>query len=259
MCQPSLQWSVSGEASRHAAAKLIRYSFAKRAQLKLAVDWPAGCNERKEAVRELATLKLADCNEDIECSWPYLAGFVDAEGSICIHPSQASGQLTIPQKHGGILKWIQRFLLSECSGQASLSRNHWGIYTLAVWSQVDLRVVLLRLLESGLLAKREQSQAALKLNKASHAALRDAQMLTTGNQARYQRLDTAGCERAKEIRQLGERAYHLQARGRDVPFEAHLNHLRQQHLLLNAVHACTTLRDDIRGLVNRGAVLVGRR
>ena len=256
--QPSLQWSVTGEACRHAAAKLVCYSFAKRAQLKLAVDWPAGCNEREEAIRELARLKLQDCNEDIECSWPYLAGFVDAEGSICIRPAQASGQLTIGQKHGSILKWIQRFLHSECSGQASLSRNHLGTHVLSVWAQVDLRVVLLRLLESGLLAKREQSQAALKLNKASHAALRDGQMLLSGNQARYRRLDAAGCERAREIRKLSTRFCYLRARGQPVPFAAHLNHLRQQHLLLNAAHAHTALRADIRSLMAQGAVLVGR-
>ena len=256
--QPSLHWSVAGEAGRRAAKQLMVHSFSKRAQLKLAADWPAGCNEREEAIRELARLKLQDCNEDIECSWPYLAGFVDAEGSICIRPSQVSGQLTIPQKHGGILKWIQRFLRSESSGQASLSRNHLGIYVLAVCSQVDLRVVLLRLLESGLLAKGEQSKAALKLNRALHAELRHAQMLLSGNQARYKRLDAAGCKRAKEIRDLGARVYYLRAQGRDAPFEAHLNHLKQQHLLLNAAHAYTTLRADIRSLVDRGAVLAGR-
>ena len=255
--QPALKWSVSGEASRHAATKLVDHSFAKRAQLKLAVDWPAGRDARKEAFCELARLKLDDCDEDIECSWPYLAGFVDAEGSICIRPSDVSGQLTIPQKHGGILKWIQQFLHSQCSDKVSLVRDKRGMHHLGVYSQSDLRVVLIRLLESGLCAKRAQPQAALKVNKALHSALRARQMPTAGNQARYQRLDAAGCERAKEIKQLGGRVYYLRARGRDAPLEAHLNYLRQQHLLLKAVHAYTTLRADIRSLVDRGAVLVG--
>ena len=94
-------------------------SFAKRAQLKLAADYPAGRDGREEAIRALAGLKLEDCDEDIGCSSPYLAGLVDAEGSICIRSAHASCRLTIPQK----------------LDSAALFRDRRGMHRLAVHSQ----------------------------------------------------------------------------------------------------------------------------
>ena len=166
-----------------------------------------------------------------ECSWPYFAGFFDAEGTIIVHPSSVGLRLEVTQVNPFVLQHLLRFLHEQ-------HLKTWSLYHYATSSSLvcqkgeDCKKTLELLLEYGLLVKRNQAELALTLTAQNHLQIRDAISSLNGLQGRYQRLRLAGPERARVLSQLDE--------------------LRDEHKLQKLISQCVLLRKDLRQSLRQG-------
>ena len=107
------------------------------------------------------------------------------------------------------------------------------------------------LLANGLLVKRKQAELALSITAENHLGIRDAISSLKGLQGRYQRLDSAGITRGREIQRLRERL-----RNNFGPEHASLlsqiEELRAEHNLQKLVSRCDLLRKDMRRCLSEG-------
>lgn len=247
--QPTLQWLVCGDRGKQAAARLLDHSFVKHEQLNLISTVSSPIQ---------AKLKGVDFHQNAACSWAYVTGFFDAEGSIKVAASQASVQLMIGQKHSNVLVWIQHFVNTELGYKPSLYQDIDGHHSLVLFARDHVRVTLHQFLANGLLVKRAQAEAALQVNKNSHAKIRALQMPGRGNQSRYRRLDAAGDQRARQIRLLRDRlrgacGATLSKQDTDLLREQ-LADLKEVHAYLKATTVHRSIQTDIRRMVAQGAV-----
>jgi hypothetical protein len=250
--QQVLKWIVCGGNARHAASVLARYSLLKKQQLATVASSPPVCKEeRKDLAEKLQRLKSEPPSIKNSVSWPYLAGFFDAEGCIAYDSQSCSLQLEIAQKHPEGLKAIVRFLASQDPPvTASLNPGKVCISKLS-----DVKVVLRRLLEAGLLGKRQQAELALNAMSESgefsesYFEAREKGAALKGLQMRYQRLTPAGCIRACEIRLVLQRLYRCQRKGDEADAaqaQLELKQLRATHAASSALESYALLRADIR-------------
>lgn len=256
--QPCLKWAAYGASSRLAARQLLSYSFAKRAQLEL-IPAEASSEESRRKLNEILTfLKSEDSNEQIACSWPYVTGFFDAEGNIYIRPAEVRAELRMAQKHRTVIQWIRSFLQEELGGGIYFCQDSRGMHYLVISMQAHVHTTLNRFLENGLLVKKKQAEAALRLSKESHAELRGLSSPARGNQGKYRRHDENGDQRARELFLMRQRLNNYRAKGRDSTAKVELlsqqlDRLKEEHAWLNAASVHSSICSDIRKLIARGA------
>ena len=251
LIRPTLQWEVSGEAARHAAALLCSRSSCKDRQLSIASSWPQTLHLRAEAVAKLKVLKRKAPPTATCPTWHYLAGFFDAEG--CIHLQQPSYiRLKITQKFPQVLRAIQKFL-AEHGLKCSISNDR--TCASLVISETELsKLVLARLVVSGLRLKREAARLALRMTSDNFLEIRSDLQKMVGNQGRYQRLTCSGLERAKEINRLRARLRWAGPAGpQNSALESQLRLLCEDHKLQRAQERLLLIRSDIRHLLSQGA------
>ena len=209
--KPSMRWAVYGQEARHAAVLLAPHSIVKRRQLQMAMAGPPSQDNREDWVFELSDLKRYDSAVPDAPSWGYIAGFFDAEGSICGVGKAAIG-LSISQKHMTVLECLQRFLLSEMGINASLY-SYSRYYILGVYTTSNCKQILEALLQSGMIRKAEAAKLALSLDLANASQVRASTSKLVGNQMFGKRMDQAGRERALHIQRLRARARYAQQGG----------------------------------------------
>ena len=250
--KPALQWRLCSEAlCLEAAQHLQKYSILKRSQLQLLIDWPSKSDQRRQAVQHLRHLKSCDFHEHGELSWPWLAGFVDAEGCIGIQPAGKHLSLSITQKDGAILEKISGFMQADGITTGQVRHDGRVAHYLSVNALESVLILLDNLLRNGLFLKREQAEAALMVKELSHDDLRRRISATAGNQMRYRRLDSNGCDRARKIRALNDKI--RRSRVKLVELEEELSLLRKEHEYQNSITAYSTLRSDTKLLISQGA------
>ena len=260
LCQPTLQWVITGQAAEMAASKLAAVCVVKSLQLRVAATWPVQKNLRLDAKRRLTALNRHS-QYDVahhSCSWAYIAGFFDAEGYIKCESSQNLVKLSLSQKSRSVLRWMDSFWRADlgCASSWTVQRAT-GVTHVTISRQSDSRLLMRRLLDNGLLLKKPQALLGLSTEDVPYMEVRDRIGRLSGNQARYQTLSREGCQRAREISRLRKRAIHRQAHGRSDEVAALLQQLQgmqQEHARLNALHIYRSLRSDIRRLLAAGAM-----
>ncbi|CAE8607807.1 unnamed protein product [Polarella glacialis] len=207
---------------------------------------------------DLKRLKREPLQAEISCSWAYIAGFFDAEGCIVL-PRRGQLRLEISQNNLATLTSIQRFLLeSEFAYTAPIYAQASGVYKLTVSRNLVGKGVLQKLLCAGLCVKRNAAERALEICTANYNTLRMELLQMSGNQARYQRLDTVGRQRANNIIAAQLRLKRSYASG-DCPKTDELHQqlvdLQRSHKLISAADRYALLRQDIRSLLRQGAMI----
>ena len=247
-----LQWRVCGSKMSHAAAILSRVPSMKQAQLLIASKGTVAGTERAQVQYELKVLKqkqwvLDNCAGSL---WAYFAGFFDAEGAIIVCPTQVSLRLEVSQVSACVLSHLLLFLHLNNFQSWSL-RDRGPISILACSSLQDCKQTLDLLLKNGLLVKRKQAELALSLTAENHLEIRDAISSLKGLQARYQRLDSQGVARAREINTLRDKLRSMS--GPDhAELLSQLEQLCAEHKLQKLISRCNLLRKDIRQCLRLG-------
>ena len=248
-----LRWSVAGTKMQEAAAALSSIPSMKRAQLQIASMGNVALHDRAFVEKKFQAFKQKHHvpRPLPNCSWPYFAGFFDAEGSIHVSPGRCL-RLQLSQVNSCILGQLQHFL-------HQIQLPSWGLYhyshssVLLCCNGAESKESLKRLLANGLRVKRQQAELALNLSADNHLQIRDAISALNGWQARYQRLDKEGIARSTEIQRLQARLRCRVASGLEYASLQHqLGELRSAHALQNIIFRCNLLRKDMRRALREG-------
>ena len=179
LTRPSLQWRIAArEPCLLATHSLLDYTVVKRPHLKLVANWPSEGYQRSLAAQALSDLNdgnfnSAETDESVDLSWGWLAGFVDAEGCIGFRADRHACTFGIAQKHIPVLEKIGAFLKADGIQSANIYPSGQDGYCLKVTIQGELKTLLERLLQNGLLLKRFQAETALTADDLSHTELRN--------------------------------------------------------------------------------------
>ena len=241
-----VRWQVYGSKMTAAAETLSKVPSLKQAQLLIAANGCVAAQDRTRVARCLQVLKQRHHVPDQwkECSWPYFAGFFDAEGCIVVRPLNAGLQLRLDQVNPFVLLHLLNFLHEK-------QLDTWSLYhyashsTLSCQTMDDSKRTLEQLLVNGLLVKRRQALLALALSAQNHLQIREAISSLNGLQGRYQRLDTDGITRSREIQRLQKRLYRISGPEHASLF-SHIEELRAEHQLQKLISRCDLLRKDMR-------------
>ncbi|CAE8737084.1 unnamed protein product [Polarella glacialis] len=260
--QPSLQWVVSGQAAAHAAHVLGKVQGVKTQQLRIAACWPACPNLRAEAALQLKNFKSAPEEHSSSCrivvTWPYLAGFFDAEGSIHLRANSRGLRLSIWQKRKNVLSAISTFLTQEVPEYQGKVHKQGPYHNIDVFCRAQSQVVLRRLISAGLLIKLRSAEAALSLTQSDHAIIHSTLAELSGKQNCLIRLDEPGCRRARIIDRANSEFRRLIRSGKLEEAQEkrkHLDEMRAQHALRSVEARYAKIRSDARCMIQRGAVL----
>ena len=251
-----VQWRVTGSKMTAAAQTLSAVPSMKRAQLLMATTGYVAENDRARVGQRLQMFKLRQHVPDqwCQCSWPYFAGFFDAEGTIVISPTSTSLRLEVKQVNPCMLVHLLRFLGKNRLQGWSLRHN--ASYSLLVCNKLpDCKKTLELLLASGLLVKAKQAELALKLSAENHLEIRDAISSLKELQGRYQRLNTDGIARARKIQRLQDRLRHISG-PEHASVLSELEQLRAEHNLQKLISRCSLVRKDMRQSLRAGGRVV---
>ena len=251
-----VQWRVYGSKMTAASETLGRVPSMKQAQLTIAMRGVVANNNRVSVARHLQTFKQSHHVPDqwSECSWPYFAGFFDAEGAIMVHPTRAGLCLEVWQVNPCVLARLLHFLF-EC-GLKAWSLHHRVSSSVLVCNKLpDIQQTLELLLANGLLVKRKQAELALTLSADNHLQVRDAISSLNGLQGRYKRLDSAGVARAREIRRLKDRLRKISG-PEHATMLSQLHELRAEHKLQKLISRSDLLRKDMRQSLRQGGQVI---
>ena len=251
-----VQWWVYGSKMTAAAKTLSRVPSMKQKQLLNAVQGTVSNNNRARVARDMQTFKQSHHVPDqwSECSWRYFAGFFDAEGTIIVCPTRAGLRLETWQVNSCVLEHLLRFLHEN--GLKAWTLYHWRSASALVCTRLsDAKQTLERLLANGLLVKRRQAELALTLAADNHLQIRDAISSLSGLQGRYQRLDTAGVVRAREIKRLQMRLRYISG-PEHASLLSQIEELRTEHNLRKLISRCDLLRKDMRRCLRQGGQVV---
>ena len=241
---PCLKWSASGDTCRQAASILGSQPSMTRAQLQIAAAWPSSQADRIQAKEELTLLKRKDYHpECFRCSWPYFAGFFDADGSIMVRANYSAVVLSVGQANPFVLERLYELLLTSHLTRWRLISSHRDrVYKLECYHFDTCMHTLQKLTKSGLLLKLDQARLVLALNNDNHLQIREGLFELHGKQNRYIRLDADGIARAREIRNLADCC----RRSHNVDDKDRLRELRNHHSWKNMERSLLLLRQDIR-------------
>ncbi|CAE8585841.1 unnamed protein product [Polarella glacialis] len=248
--------------AKQAAADLCRASLVKHGQLQVAVNWPCCRSKRTDAAATLRKMKRTPECSNLSCSWSYVAGFFDAEGNVSVYADRPAVRLGITQKHPEVLQILREFLKAEGIPSILYQESFSTLCRLIIVRADAIQLMLTRMLAAGLLGKRGAAEVALALTPCKHAESRKEIACLVGNQGRYLRLDSAGCQRAIAIAKARRRLWYQyqSATGRSQAsqvLETQLLEMKREHALCNAKTQLHCLRGDIRSLLQSGARLLG--
>ena len=218
--KPVLLW-VQSRCSL-AAGLLATHSITKQRQLQVAAESSATTPDKNQ----LSILKKYDSAVTNFCSWEYLAGFFDAEGCIILNGCHPAIMLAIEQKHATVLACLRNFLQSEMGCQSQLHARPRG-FRLQVCNTAQSKQILGKMLHAGLLQKAEQAKLALGATRNNIVQIRNALAELKGNQHFARRLDEAGLDRARIIRNELRRANYAMLRGHQDRAAAILRNAQQ--------------------------------
>lgn len=250
-----LNWRACGENACYAASMLGSAPSMKQAQLRIAARGTVSEASRTHMSHELRLLKQKEHKPDnFQCSWSYLAGFFDAEGSITVASCWAGLQIELWQMNRFVLKGVLQFL----HGQNSRLKS-WGLQEatlspkLACTNLETCKLTLEYLLNSGVRVKRKQAELALSLHSDNYKEVREAMFQFKGWQGRYSRLDDEGMKRSKEIIRLRHRMAGGKSNEQLDLLNGELQRLREEHALQRVMSKCRSLRVDMRKSLSQGA------
>ena len=249
--QPSIQWQVSGQAARKAAAELHKHCLVKKEQLEIALHWPDGRTEREQCALKLKTLKKLEpkIEGSAVTSWRYISGFFDAEGFIKIASVCNSVQLCVAQRDLPILDAIRRFLSHKLpDSYIGIRRTAPNNFTLEVASKNSVRYILKSMLANGLLVKRATAEHVLQSIDLPHSTLRGCEPAIKGHQKFFEKLDAAGCERSRNINNLGAKCRRAMKTKTPVAVDelnSQLASAKLEHAILNMLTRIKLLRSAI--------------
>ena len=247
-----LRWQVWGSKMTAAAETLSRMPSMKQAQLLIATKGRVARDDGASVAKTLQIFKQRQHNPDkgVVRSWPYFAGFFDAEGTILIQSTSASLRLELKQVNPCTLVHLLGFLGEN--GLQGWSLHHRALYSALVCSNLcDCKQTLELLIGNGLLVKVRQAELALTLSAENHLNVREEVSSLNGWQGRYGRLDTDGIARAREIKRLQNRLLRL-AGTEHALLLSQLDELRAEHNLQKLISRCHLLRKDIRQSLRQG-------
>ncbi|CAE7359872.1 unnamed protein product [Symbiodinium microadriaticum] len=251
--KPTLHWQLYGDSARRAARLLAPHSITKQKQLLIAARWPASKCRREECKAKLQALKKHDSAVAGPCSWSYFAGFFDAEGYISQSSAGASLVLDVKQKYPMVLKCLGDFL-SRCLGIDARFRQARAspmLYSLTTYGLSDCKRILQHMLGAGLLCKAEQAELAQGLTKQNAAQVCARLTCLTGNQQFGKKLNGAGRETARRIKNKQTQAARWKRRGRLTEAEnkkCEVAVLKKEHEQIVARHENQQLLQYIRKL-----------
>eukprot|EP00930_Biecheleria_cincta_P048835 TRINITY_DN34093_c0_g1_i1.p1 TRINITY_DN34093_c0_g1~~TRINITY_DN34093_c0_g1_i1.p1 ORF type:complete len:421 (-),score=46.34 TRINITY_DN34093_c0_g1_i1:350-1612(-) len=260
---PVAQWQLAGKESVSLAARILsQHASLKKPQLELAASWPKCREQRLEAKAALKEQKsLVPSQENLHCTWPYLAGFFDAEGCVVLSATSRQVKLTLSQKEPAVLEATQSFLRREFPNHKSCLCKGPGGWSLS-FSDSSMQV-LRRCLASGVIVKKSAAEAALSLGFCSHADVRERLHSLSGNQNRFRHLDESGCVRATQIHRA--QAALRSIRRREAPkhvidtAKTRIEELQRCHATLNRCTELSRVRSSIRALLKQGCKVVLKR
>ena len=213
--RPVLRWALHRKKlALEAASLLAQHSITKRKQLHIAANWPETRSCRRIAADELKVLKQFDSSMATRdsCTWHYVAGLFDAEGSISQH-GKSSLRLGLAQKHSSVLECVRTFLACELGVEVYISRSPGG-NQLQVGTISTCQRIVEKLLGAGLIRKKRQAELALNFKPENAEHTRAALSSLNGNQRLRTRLDEAGLDRAYDIQKTQKQADYAQKHGR---------------------------------------------
>ena len=254
----ALQWQVCGSKMAQAAAALSRIPSMKQAQLLIAANGQVAKADIPRTEKELKLMKqrLHVPGQRLKISWPYCAGFFDAEGCITVRPTYAGLQLRLDQVNPCVLVNLLRFLHEKQLHTWTL--RHSASYSSLTCSNLrESKQTLERLLANGLLLKQQQAELALTLTAHNYLQIRDAISSLNGLQGRYKRLDSAGVARAREIRRVQKRLPRLPG-PEYCTMLSQLDELRAEHSLQKLITRGSLVRKDMRQSLRQGGQVVSR-
>lgn len=250
-----LSWGASGGTAQNAASMLGSPPSMKQAQLRIAARGTVSEASRTHMSHELRLLKQKEHKPDnFQCSWSYLAGFFDAEGSITVASCWAGLQIELWQMNRFVLEAVLSFLHREDSRLKS-----WGLQEATCGARLQCtnletcKLTLEYLLNSGLRVKRKQAELALFLHSDNYKEVREAMFQFKGWQGRYHRLDDEGMKRSKEIIRLRKRMAGGKSNEQLALLNGELQRLREEHALQRVMSKCRSLRVDMRKSLSQGA------
>ena len=251
-----VQWKVCGSKMSAAAGTLSRIPSIKQAQLLMAKQ---GCIADNDKARVWECLKMSRRRQHVpdrwsECSWPYFAGFFDAEGSITVRPASAGLMLSMSQVNPCVPVHLLRFLHEKQLRTWSL-HHRTSCSSLVCANVKESKKTLELLLAHGLLVKQKQANLALSLSAENHLQIRDAISSLNGLQGRYKRLDSDCIARAREIQRLQNRLRYLSGPEHASLF-SQIEELRAEHKLQKLISLCDLLRKDMRQSLRHGGEVV---
>ena len=192
---------------------------------------------------------------NFECSWPYFAGFFDAEGSITVPGTYIGLHLAVAQNNPFVLKELHSFLHKHGLKRWTLLSQSEGPCRLVCTDLATCKLTLQRLLDAGIDLKQKQAALALSLMADNHKQVREDMLALNGLQNKYKRLDDEGIKRAKEIRRLGQSWNRASSQEREL-LQVKLEGLREEHKLQNLVTKCMRLRQNIRQSLREGGAVL---
>lgn len=249
-----LKWKLTATRASAAAHLLASVPSMKQAQLEIAAQGKALPEDLSMHARALDALKSRDHRPaGLECSWAYLAGLFDADGCIVVRPQIAGMTLALVQKNQFILACVQEFLhQQESVCQLFKDRSY---IALVCTNLATCKQMLKKLLMNGLDVKKEQAQLALTLTATNHVQLREQLSKLKGHQGRYQRLDEAGVNRAKEIHKMRNKLGRSSSQQAKVKMEEELQALVHEHSREKLLCKARMLKLDNRKLLREGATI----
>ncbi|CAK9016100.1 WWE domain-containing protein [Durusdinium trenchii] len=255
--EATLQWKVHGTTMQHAADVLCKFPSMQRAQLQIAAGGAVARADRSDMIQTLKQLKQMDhVPTTFQSSWPYFAGFFDAEGSITVGGTYVGLHLQVHQKNPFVLEELHSFLLKHKLNKWALhSDNSRGAWKLQCRHRATCQLTLRHLLDSGLDLKKRQADLALSLTADNQMQVREAMFELNGNQNKYGRLDGPGIQRAKEISSVRQQLKKASQQEREL-LEVKLEGLLEEHKLQNLVTKSLRLRGSIRQSLQEGGFIV---
>ena len=108
----ALRWQVTGFKMTEAATALSAIPSMKQAQLLIAAKGNVAQADRLLVDKDLKMLKQKEHvpHHPPECSWPYFAGFFDAEGTIGVSPTSVRLRLEVGQVNPCVLVHLLQLL-----------------------------------------------------------------------------------------------------------------------------------------------------
>lgn len=263
LSQATLNWKIGGAAMKRAASLMASVPAMKQAQLQIAAASQNVSQDKRFRVgADLRALKSKrHVPVDMSISWPFVAGFFDAEGYIQVDSGCVRVILTISQVNAYVLDRILSFFRNNSLERWCLYQYQKNNCFLLACSHIETsKRTLERMLAHGLSVKRRSAELALSLNVQNHLETRQAISELGGRQSRYTRLDQDGILRSRQIRSLQNKMYHASCEKMRDNLGQDIQRLQEEHALQKLISQCRLLRSDIRrrlfdgGIVARCAV-----